>query len=201
MTTATTPRAVPATVRVVLFALDGTVTVPAVPDTLTTWQHLVAGVDRHEAIHRQRGVDDAAAGRPPGTRHRPSHGDRGCPRAPASAGLCVQAAHLKPEAQVDRTSRVGKKHLRVEVLLAAAASPEPPPIDELMPDPLLHDELPEDLPWLLRLLPRADVYLQDEVEVALHPTLTRGLVPQGTSRPAAGRGAGHQRQGIRLRPG
>jgi len=42
-----------------------------------------------------------------------------------------------------------------------------------MPDPLLRDEVPEDLPWLLRLLPRADVYLQDEVEVALHPTLTR----------------------------
>ena len=42
-----------------------------------------------------------------------------------------------------------------------------------MPDPLVRDELPEDLPWLLRLLPRADVYLQDEVEIALHPTLTR----------------------------
>jgi transposase len=42
-----------------------------------------------------------------------------------------------------------------------------------MPDPLLRDELPEDLPWLVHLLPRADVYLQDEVEVALHPTLTR----------------------------
>ncbi len=42
-----------------------------------------------------------------------------------------------------------------------------------MPDRLLRDELPEDLPWLLRLLPRADVYLQDEVEVALQPTLTR----------------------------
>jgi putative transposase len=66
-----------------------------------------------------------------------------------------------------------KNRLRVEALLAAAALPEPPPLDELMPDPLLQDELPEDLPWLLRLLPRADVYLQDEVEVALHPTLTR----------------------------
>jgi hypothetical protein len=42
-----------------------------------------------------------------------------------------------------------------------------------MPDPLLRDEFPEDLAWLLRLLPRADVYLQDEVEIALHPTLTR----------------------------
>jgi transposase len=68
---------------------------------------------------------------------------------------------------------VGKKRLRVEALLAAAASPEPPPIADLMPDPLVRDELPEDLPWLLRLLPRADLYLQDEVEVALHPTLTR----------------------------
>ncbi len=37
------PRAVPATVRVVFFALDGTVTVPAVTDTLATWQHLVEG--------------------------------------------------------------------------------------------------------------------------------------------------------------
>jgi hypothetical protein len=27
-----------------------------------------------------------------------------------------------------------------------------------MPDPALRDEVPEDLPWLLRLLPRADVY-------------------------------------------
>jgi hypothetical protein len=68
---------------------------------------------------------------------------------------------------------VGKKRLRVEALLAAAASPVPPPLDDLVPDPLLRDELPEDLSWLLRLLPRADLYLQDEVEVALHPTLTR----------------------------
>ena len=68
---------------------------------------------------------------------------------------------------------MGKKRLRVEAFLAAAASPVPPPIDELMPDPALRDEIPEDLAWLLRLLPRADVYLQDEVEIALHATLTR----------------------------
>ncbi len=43
MTTATTPRAIPAPVRVVLFALDGTVSVPAVTDTLATWQQLVEG--------------------------------------------------------------------------------------------------------------------------------------------------------------
>jgi hypothetical protein len=71
---------------------------------------------------------------------------------------------------------VGKKRLRVEALLAAASSPVPPPAVDLLPDPTLADpaELwPDDLPWLLGLLGRADLYLQDEVEVALHPTLTR----------------------------
>ena len=68
---------------------------------------------------------------------------------------------------------MGKKRVRVEALLAAAASPLPPPLEGLVPDPTLLDLLPEDLPRLLALLPRADLYLQDEVEVALHPTLTR----------------------------
>jgi len=69
---------------------------------------------------------------------------------------------------------VGKKRLRVEALLAAAASPLPPPACELVPDATLADGLfPDDLPRLLGLLGRADLYLQDEVEVALHPTLTR----------------------------
>jgi hypothetical protein len=52
----------------------------------------------------------------------------------------------------------------VEALLAAAASPLPPPAADLVP---------EDLPALLARLPTAYVYLQDAVEVALHPTLTR----------------------------
>lgn len=68
---------------------------------------------------------------------------------------------------------MGKKRVRVEALLAAAASPAPPPFADLVPDPTLADLLPTDLPRLLELLPRADLYLQDEVEVALHPTLTR----------------------------
>jgi hypothetical protein len=64
--------------------------------------------------------------------------------------------------------------VRVEALLAAAASPLPPPAAELVPDATLADDLvPADLPRLLGLLGRADLYLQDEVEVALHPTLTR----------------------------
>jgi transposase len=69
---------------------------------------------------------------------------------------------------------VGKKRLRVEALLAAAASPLPPPAVDLIPDATLAADLfPEDLPRLLDLLGHADLYLQDEVEVALHPTLTR----------------------------
>jgi hypothetical protein len=69
---------------------------------------------------------------------------------------------------------VGKKRLRVEALLGAAASPVPPPASVLVPDATLADDLfPEDLPRLLGLLEHADLYLQDEVEVALHPTLTR----------------------------
>jgi hypothetical protein len=69
---------------------------------------------------------------------------------------------------------VGKKRLRVEALPGAAASPLPPSAVELVPDATLAADLfPEDLPRLLGLLARADLYLQDEVEIALHPTLTR----------------------------
>ncbi len=86
----------------------------------------------------------------------------------------MQAAPLGPLAQGARPAGVGKKRLRVEALLAAAASPVPPPACDLIPDPTLADDLlPEDLPRLLGLLGRADLYLQDEVEVALHPTLHR----------------------------
>jgi hypothetical protein len=74
---------------------------------------------------------------------------------------------------------VGGKRLRVEALLAAAASPLPPPVEALVPDPTLSDLMPEDLPALLALLPAADLYLQDEVEVALHPTLTRVWARRG----------------------
>ena len=37
----------------------------------------------------------------------------------------------------------------------------------------LWSQLPVDLPALLALLPGADLYLQDEMQVAFHPTLTR----------------------------
>jgi len=60
----------------------------------------------------------------------------------------------------------------VEVLLAGALAPAPPPLEALVEPDLLPD-VPADVAPLLALLPRADLYLQDEVQVALHPTLTR----------------------------
>src|SRR5215207_23531 len=145
----------------------------------------VATGDRSGPAHgggSQRGVDNSPAVCLPATCHWPQVWHRDRARPFASTGLRVQTTDVVHEAQIDRTGWVGKKRLRVEVLLAAAASPVPPPIDDLMPDPALRDEIPEDLPWLLRLLPRADVYLQDEVEIALHPTLTRVWSPKGRRR-------------------
>src|SRR5919107_5301661 len=121
----------------------------------------------------QRELDDGPVGHLPGGADRASHERRGRPSGPASSGLRLQALRVDPQAQGAGAAGVGGKRLRVEALLAAAASPLPPPLTDLVPDPTLADLVPEDLPRLLRLLPTADLYLQDEVEVALHPTLTR----------------------------
>jgi hypothetical protein len=64
------------------------------------------------------------------------------------------------------------KRLRVEVLLAGTTESEPLPVESLV-EADLWKQLPADLPYLLALLPRADLYLQDEVQFAFHPTLTR----------------------------
>jgi hypothetical protein len=87
---------------------------------------------------------------------------------------------------------VGKKRLKVEALLAATALPSPPPAGPestmaawwpvVLPDPSVSDLLPADdavMAQLLTVLPQADVYLQDEVQLALHPTLTRVWCPKG----------------------
>src|ERR687897_1617967 len=122
----------------------------------------------------QCAVELSAAGRLPGRGHRPSGGDRDGQDRAASGRVGVQAAPLGAVSQGPGPAGVGKKRLRVEALLAAAASPLPPPACDLVPDPTLAADLfPEDLPRLLGLLGRADLYLQDEVEGALHPTLTR----------------------------
>src|SRR6266581_2887178 len=105
--------------------------------------------------------DDPAARRgPPGGRGRPVD-----PLQPRHGPPCAQAL------------LGGRARCRA----APAPSGQPPhypPAWEaglvLVADATLADDLfPEDLPRLLGLLGRADLYLQDEVEVALHPTLTR----------------------------
>ena len=71
---------------------------------------------------------------------------------------------------------MGKKRLAVEAVLAATALPTPPPMAALLPDPTDSDLLPWAEPWFQALLDRvagADLYLQDEVYITLHPTLTR----------------------------
>src|SRR6266545_2893709 len=122
----------------------------------------------------QRAVGLPAAGRLPGRGQRAPGRGRDGQGGAAPRRVCVQAAGLDLVAQGASPAGVGKQRVRVEALGAAAASPLPPPAHALVPDATLaEDLLPEDLPRLLALLGHADLYLQDEVEVALHPTLTR----------------------------
>lgn len=58
------------------------------------------------------------------------------------------------------------------MLLAGATGSEPLPVEPLV-EADLWSQLPADVPELLRRLPHADLYLQDEVQFAFHPTLTR----------------------------
>src|SRR6266508_2512991 len=123
----------------------------------------------------QRAVGLPAAGRLPGRGQRAPGRDRDGQGGAAPRRVCVQAAGLDLVAQGASPAGVGKQRVRVEALGAAAASPLPPPACELVPDATLAGDLfPDDLPRLLGLLGHADLYLQDEAEVALHPTLTRG---------------------------
>lgn len=68
----------------------------------------------------------------------------------------------------------------MEALLKAAAASEPLPIEKLVAPDLL-DQVPPDVGDLLSLLPEADLYLQDEVQFDLHPTLTRVWCRKGRS--------------------
>src|SRR2546426_4055893 len=127
---------------------------------------------------RQHDLDDAPAGRLPGRRHRAGRqpGDGAAP--PARGRIRRQAADLDDKAQGGGAGRVPGKRARVEALLAMA-SPAPPPVADLLADLATLVDVPPDLPTLLARLPRADLYLQDEVQAALHPTLTRLWSPRG----------------------
>ena len=62
--------------------------------------------------------------------------------------------------------------------MAASTVAEPLPVHPLV-EPDLSPQLPADLPDLLALMPHADLYLQDEIQFAFHPTLTRLWSPKG----------------------
>src|SRR5437763_5413677 len=56
--------------------------------------------------------------------------------------------------------------------MAGATAPEPLPVKDLV-EADLWSLLPANVPELLARLVRGDLYLQDEVQFAFHPTLTR----------------------------
>ena len=65
-----------------------------------------------------------------------------------------------------------------------ASAPESPlspvPFDwHALVEPDLWDQVPADVPALVRLLPTADLDVQDEVDSRLHPTITRCWSPKG----------------------
>src|SRR5260370_20582760 len=62
--------------------------------------------------------------------------------------------------------------------MAGATEPDPLPVKDLV-EADLWSQLPADVPELLTRLSRADLYLQDEVQFAFHPTLTRVWSPKG----------------------
>ena len=76
-----------------------------------------------------------------------------CPPAPAVPAV-VAPASAASAAPPDARARVFD-------LLAALGEPD------------LWPAVPADVPELLGLFPQADLYVQDEVQIALHPTLTR----------------------------
>src|SRR5918994_5725205 len=117
---------------------------------------------------RQCAVELPAAGRLPGRPDRPSGGDRDGPDRAAPGRVCVQAAPLGAVAQGPGPAGVGKKRVRVEALLAAAASPVPPPAADLVPDPTLAEDLmPDD---------RRAVPFCDQLRRAVAPSRQRGRV-------------------------
>jgi hypothetical protein len=93
-----------------------------------------------------------------------------CTYTPMTTSASAPPGRMPAQSRAE--SRVRGKRLRVEVLLAGTTVPEPLPVHDLV-EADLWSQLPVDLEALLALLPHADLYLQDEMRVAFHPTLTR----------------------------
>jgi len=101
-------------------------------------------------------------------------------------GLRLQASNVDLATQSGGASRLRGKRVRVEVLLAGTTGPEPLPVKDLV-EADLWSHLPADVPQLLARLSRADLYLQDEVQFAFHPTRQPGLESQGSTRSTSDR--------------
>src|SRR5919205_550545 len=118
-------------------------------------------------------VGHVSGGQDPGGGHR-----RDGALVSACRWRCLQTSDLDAQTQSRSTTGLRGKRLRVKVILAGAGTPTPPPVPALVDTDLLED-VPPDVAELLALLPRADLYLQDEVQFAFHPTLTRVWCWQG----------------------
>jgi hypothetical protein len=101
--------------------------------------------------------------------------------ASALSDEAVEASETpSPETLTPPQPQAGPGQERLALALEdAPPNPTPPsPIDRTLDwhalvDHDLWSEVPDDLPRLLELLPASDLYVQDEVEVRLHPTLSR----------------------------
>ena len=86
--------------------------------------------------------------------------------------VCKRPTWTDASARPRRRPTTWETRGSVEALLAGATAPEPLPIHDLV-EADLWDQLPADLEDVLALMPRADLSLQDEIQFAFHPTLTR----------------------------
>jgi len=86
--------------------------------------------------------------------------------------VCKRPTWTDASAKPSRKPITWETRGSVEVLLAGTTVPEPLPVHDLV-EADLWSQLPVDLEALLALLPHADLYLQDEMQVAFHPTLAR----------------------------
>src|ERR1043166_6137524 len=127
---------------------------------------------------RQCQLDHRVAGYLSGRSDPDCRDRRDCPLGAPCRWVCLQAPHLDAQTQSRDTAGLRGKRLRVEVILAGAGTSTPPPVTALV-EPDLIEEVPPDVDELRRLLPHADVYLQDEVQFSFHPTLTRVWCRQG----------------------
>src|SRR5262249_58621873 len=109
--------------------------------------------------------------------------------ADADAPAALPVAEAAPPTRTDPAATEAGTTLGS---LGGPSTPWPTALVGLVEADLLA-EVPADVAELLRLLPSADLYVQDEIDVRLHPTVTRVWSRQG-------RRGQRRRRGPRARP-